>query len=78
VVMTIVAIKGKGAFIGSQCKTGYNVSRRYQRGDEPCDTQDVFEWVGSFKTQSSASKFIKTNKFNDRLEIIEYKKPKTT
>ena len=76
--MSIVAVKGKGYFIGSQCKSGFNVARRHQREEEPCDDLDVFEWLGSFKTESAANKYIKANKLTDTYEIIEYKKPKTT
>jgi len=75
--MSTVAVKGKGYFTGSQCKAGYNVVRRYQRADEPCDKTDVFEWLGAFKTEAAANKYIKANNLKDTTEIIEYKKPKT-
>jgi len=75
--MSIVAVKGKGYFIGSQCKSGYNVVRRYKKAEESCDKTDVFEWLGAFKTETAANKYIKVNKLKDTVEIIEYKKPKT-
>jgi len=69
--MAIVAIKGSG--IVQYFKAGYNIVRRYQRGEEPDDALDCFEYCGSSKVRKDAEK--KAKKLAGIIEIIEHKQP---
>jgi hypothetical protein len=67
--MAIVAVRGKG--IHHYLKEGYNVVRRYQKGESPDEINDCFEFLLRCKTQTQAEKQIK--KFSGKIEIIEFK-----
>ena len=71
--MATVAIKGKGIY--RYFKEGYNIVRRYQRGDNPDDELDLFEPLGSSKTKRAADS--KAKKFTGDIEVIKYKTPKS-
>ena len=63
------AVKGKG--INHYLKEGFNVLRRFQRGDEPDDKMDTFMWFGCSKTLEGAKKL--QGKQEVETEIREFK-----
>lgn len=69
--MAIIAIRGTG--INHYLKPGYNIVRRYMKGDTPDDEKDCFEPLGYTKSSTEADK--KAKKLKGIIEIIEYKAP---
>ena len=67
--MAIVAIKGTG--IRLYFKEGYNIVRRYQRGDAPDEDMDLFEYLGSSRLLKDAEK--KAERLEGVIEIIKHK-----
>tara|TARA_R110000765_G_scaffold206596_1_gene311593 strand:+ start:37 stop:252 length:216 start_codon:yes stop_codon:yes gene_type:complete len=68
--MAIEAYKGKNV-IRQTLKKGFSVCRRYLRGDTPNDKDDCFLFLSHHKTESAASKSLKT--LGEGCEIIEFK-----
>ena len=54
-------------------KPGYNVVRRYLKGDTPDDARDCFEPLGYSKSREEADK--KAKGLTGIIEIIEFKAP---
>ena len=67
--MAIVAIRGTS--FSQYLKPGYNVVRRYQRGVQPDNDYDCFEWLCSAKTLKLAE--TKARKYKGQIEIREFK-----
>ena len=67
--MAIVAVRGRS--FGLYLKEGYNIVRRYQKGDAPDDKDDSFEHLGYCKELKDAEK--KAEKFSGDIEIREHK-----
>ena len=67
--MAIVAIRGTS--FGQYLKKGYNIVRRYQRGQNPDNDFDCFEHLGCSKTKKEALK--RAKKFSGDIEIREHK-----
>lgn len=67
--MALWAVKYSG--LGSYLKPGYNVLKRFQRGDKPDDTMDCCMVVGSFKHLKDAERAAKKEK--GIIEIREHK-----
>jgi hypothetical protein len=70
--MAIIAIRGAG--INHYLKPGYNIVRRYMKGDTPDDEKDCFEPLGYSKSRKEADK--KAKNLKGIIEIITYKEPK--
>jgi len=66
--MAIVAIRGHS--FGQYLKDGYNVVRRYQKGEEPDDKEDCFEHLGKCKTKKEAEK--KAKPLKGKIEIVAH------
>ena len=62
----------RGRVFNQYLKVGYNVVRRFQRGDEPDNSNDLFEWLCSAKTRKSAEK--KAAELEGNTEIMAFKK----
>jgi len=67
--MVSVVIRG-GSFT-QYLKKGYNIVRRYQRGEEPVYADDCFELLLCCKTEAQAKK--KSKDFEGNIEIIKNK-----
>ena len=67
--MALVVIRG-GQFT-QYLKKGYNVVRRYQKGEEPVYSDDWFELLVCCKTETLAKK--KAKEFEGTIEIIKHK-----
>ena len=55
-------------------KSGYNIVRRFQRGEEPDNENDLFEYIMRCKTEKRAKSQIK--KLDFEAEIMEFKTSK--
>ena len=64
--MAIVAVRGKGIY--QYLRKGFNIVKRYQRGEKPDDDIDCFQFMERCKTKKQAEKKIKDS---ESLEIIE-------
>jgi|14BtaG_2_1085337.scaffolds.fasta_scaffold07916_5 hypothetical protein len=53
----IVAIRGN--VFGVYLKEGYNIVRRYQKGDKPNDKADLFEHLGCYQNLDKAKRLSK-------------------
>ena len=67
--MVIVCVRG-GQFT-QYLKKGYNVVRRYQRGETPVYADDLFELLICCPTETQAKK--QSKKFQGTIEIIKNK-----
>tara|TARA_R100001082_G_scaffold109008_1_gene85289 strand:- start:208 stop:432 length:225 start_codon:yes stop_codon:yes gene_type:complete len=65
----IWAVKGNG--INHYLKIGFNIVRRFKRGNEPDDKMDTFMWFGYSKTLEGAKKL--QQKQEVETEIREFK-----
>ena len=63
------AVRGNG--INHYLKDGFNVVRRFKKGEEPDDNVDSFMWFGSSKTLEGAEKI--AAKQDVETEIREFK-----
>jgi len=57
----------RGRSFNQYLKVGYNVVRRFQKGDEPDNDNDLFEWLCSARTPEAA-------KHEGETEIMVFKK----
>ena len=63
------AVRGNG--INHYLKEGFNVLRRFQKGEQPDDKVDTFMWFGCSKTLEGAEKI--SAKQEVETEIREFK-----
>ena len=70
IIMARAFIRGRS--FNQYLKVGYNVVRRFQKGDAPDNDNDLFEWLCSAKTRKAAKK--KTAKHEGETEIMVFKK----
>ena len=63
------AVRGNG--ISAYLKVGFNILKRFKRGDEKNDNDDCFMWIASAKTLEGAKKL--AAKQEDETEIREFK-----
>ena len=69
-------IKGMPA-IHKYFKKGYNIVRRYKRGEEPDDALDLFEYLGHSSNIKTAKSRVRKDKLpHGDLEIVLFKEPK--
>ena len=61
----------RGSSLTQYLKVGYNVVRRFQRGEEPDNNNDLFEWLCSAKTRKVAK--TKARKYKGETEIMVFK-----
>jgi len=55
-------------------KKGYNLIARTQRGEDPDDDKDYFQWFGKSSNRKDAEIRVKViQKTHDNVEIVEFK-----